>query len=348
MCELMGMSFNKPVRPALTFRGFRQRSNYNPDGWGIAFYPDEAVQVIKEPIKGNQSILSKFVRDYPLIESQQIIAHVRVTSCGAVTYKNTHPFHRECAGRDYVFAHNGTLNDFRRNLALAEFLPIGQTDSEHAFCHLLSAISQRQITVWNREEFDWLWQKFKTINQLGKFNCLMSDGQLLFCYHDQNCYNGLSLLERCSPFGAVRLLDEDYEIDLEESKDPEQRGYIIASHPLTNENWQRFRGGELKVFNNGSLIYSSRQEETREGGNLNALAIEVLRFIRNADHAVELAALVRGTSLSNNEVRPAVKQLLDKNYLQQHSRDAVNWDHLTARFFTCEAKRPEIDLLIKL
>jgi len=42
MCELLGMSFNLPVRPSISFRGFRHRGEENPDGWGIAFYPDEA------------------------------------------------------------------------------------------------------------------------------------------------------------------------------------------------------------------------------------------------------------------------------------------------------------------
>jgi len=50
MCELLAMSFNLPVRPNISFRGFRHRGESNPHGWGIAFYPDESAQIIKEPI----------------------------------------------------------------------------------------------------------------------------------------------------------------------------------------------------------------------------------------------------------------------------------------------------------
>ncbi|RSN77202.1 class II glutamine amidotransferase, partial [Candidatus Methanodesulfokora washburnensis] len=39
MCELLGMSFNLPVNPRISFRGFRLRGKYNRDGWGLAFYP---------------------------------------------------------------------------------------------------------------------------------------------------------------------------------------------------------------------------------------------------------------------------------------------------------------------
>ncbi len=37
MCELLGLSFNTPVRPNLSFKGFHIRGETNPDGWGIAF-----------------------------------------------------------------------------------------------------------------------------------------------------------------------------------------------------------------------------------------------------------------------------------------------------------------------
>ena len=36
MCELLGLAFNKPISPSLSFRGFRHRGERNPDGWGLA------------------------------------------------------------------------------------------------------------------------------------------------------------------------------------------------------------------------------------------------------------------------------------------------------------------------
>ena len=40
MCELLGMNFNGPVYCGFSFRGFTNRGNRNPDGWGIALYPE--------------------------------------------------------------------------------------------------------------------------------------------------------------------------------------------------------------------------------------------------------------------------------------------------------------------
>ncbi len=61
MCELLGMSFNKFVKPIISFTGFKQRGEHNPDGWGIAFYPDKSAQVFKEPITATSSPLAEFL-----------------------------------------------------------------------------------------------------------------------------------------------------------------------------------------------------------------------------------------------------------------------------------------------
>ena len=57
---------------------------------------------------------------------------------------NTHPFSRELSGRSWVFAHNGKLPGLKENsgFTLGRFQPIGETDSEHAFCYLLDQIVQ--------------------------------------------------------------------------------------------------------------------------------------------------------------------------------------------------------------
>lgn len=273
MCELLGMSFNKPVRPKISFKGFKKRGDRNPHGWGLAYYPDRSVQVFKEPIKAATSHLAEFIIEYPTLKSNIFIGHVRLSSVGSISHKNTHPFQRELDGKEYVFAHNGTLRflgDEVRSLSQSEILsrtlpslgrlkPIGETDSEYAFCHILHEIVRRKIQTWNSENFSILKWILQDVNKLGRFNCIFSDGEYLFCYHsriDNPTGRELHLLQRKSPFGSIKLLDDDWEVDLQEEKDPNQTGYIIATEPLTNEHWIPFKTGELKVFKNGEMIYS--------------------------------------------------------------------------------------------
>lgn len=259
MCELLGMSFNVPVRPSISFRGFRQKGKKNPHGWGLAFYPDKSAQVIKEPLRADESPLSRFLQKYAGIRSKIFIAHVRFASKGQPSYANTHPFQRELNGTEYVFAHNGTIDISR--MELGRFKPVGETDSEHVFCHLLDCIEKkRNNPVETGRFFDWLAEKLKEINKHGTFNCIFSDGEHLFCYCDKNRHNaGLSYVERKSPYGRIRLLDEDWEICLTEEKDPNQRGFIIATKKLTDEPWETFKPCELIVFKNGCMIYSNHR-----------------------------------------------------------------------------------------
>jgi len=86
-------------------------------------------------------------------------------------------------------------------------------------------------------------------------NLLFSEGKHLYCYRDQEGYNGLCMTERTTPFSGLSLQDEDWEIDLGEQKDPDQRGFVIATRPLTREKWNNLEPGCLIVLKDGRCIY---------------------------------------------------------------------------------------------
>ena len=69
--------------------------------------------------------------------------------------QNCHPFIRELWGQAWVFAHNGDLKDFNPPLQ-GDFLPIGETDSELAFCLLLQTLKNAfgYRTASNRPTLD--------------------------------------------------------------------------------------------------------------------------------------------------------------------------------------------------
>lgn len=255
MCELLGLNFNEKVSSTFSFRGFRNRGEYNPSGWGIAYYKNLNAQIIKEPISStNSTIAESFIRKNS-VKSKIFISHVRNASIGEKNFNNTHPFKRELNGKDYVFAHNGTIRYFNE-FELRKFYPDGETDSEHIFCYLMEKILAKNISVWNKADFDWLHEQLLEINSNGSLNCLMSDGEHLFCYRDKNGWRDLNYVFRKAPFDVVRLVDEDFEINLAEEKRPTQRGFIVATDPLTNESWKKILKGNLMVFKDGDIVYS--------------------------------------------------------------------------------------------
>ncbi len=245
------------MRPTFSFKKFFENGEDNPDGWGLAYYPDESAQVFKEPVPAIKSDFLEYLLNSKRLESRIFIAHMRKTSGSSVCFKNTHPFSRETSGRGYIFAHNGDLRNLN-SLSLGTLRPIGTTDSEYAFCHLLGLIEARGIKTWNKEAFSWLAEILKQVNDLGTFNCLFSDGTHLFCYSDKAGYKSLYYLRRVSPFAEPPDLEEREEASLEEYNDLNQFGYIIASTPLSSEKgWIRFNPGELVGFANGAIEFSS-------------------------------------------------------------------------------------------
>jgi glutamine amidotransferase len=143
MCELMALSFARPVSADFSIRAFALRGSENADGWGLAWYPDRSLALVKEPLQWGASAYTGFLESYPNLLSPLYIAHVRHgTTGGKPTHADTHPFARELGGRPYCFAHNGTLEGFER-LPLGRFHPVGSTDSEHTFCHLLDRVARR-------------------------------------------------------------------------------------------------------------------------------------------------------------------------------------------------------------
>src|SRR5208337_2115149 len=171
VCELLGICSSTKIRPGRYFKVLRQRGQErsegggNPDGWGIALYPDEkGVQLIKEHIPAASSKLSEFLSTYERLCSKIFVAHVRRASRGVVTYSNTHPFCRELRGREYAFCHNGTIRNIRR-FPFGRHRPVGKTDSEHLFCHILSFIEERGISVWTEENLFDLWRFLISINR---------------------------------------------------------------------------------------------------------------------------------------------------------------------------------------
>ncbi|NPA62820.1 MAG: class II glutamine amidotransferase [Methanococci archaeon] len=339
MCELLGICFNKKVNVELSLNSFKHRSEEHPNGWGIAFYPDEFVRLIKEPIKMNEALLAECVR-WTKIKSKIFIAHIRKASAGSESYVNTHPFVRKLEDKEIAFAHNGTLLGYE-DLGLDEFYPIGETDSEYVFCYLLSQIERRGIE-WNKEGFDEMLDILLDINYYGAFNCLFSDGEYLFAYKDYRGRRELHFLKRMPPYGKIRLEDEDYIINLGDVKNAREEGFIIATNPLTNENWKSFENGELIVFKNGEMIYSNKR--------LTDLELKILKILRESPHRVSLKKIIENLkSLSRNirydasVVRIGIRSLLNKEYIKQDNRDSVDWHNLEATFYTKPERREEID-----
>jgi predicted glutamine amidotransferase len=275
MCELMGMSFAKPVVANVSIQAFSKRSQENADGWGLAWYPDRSLALVKQPVRWSVQT-TQFLEQYPGLLSSIYVAHVRQRTTGSTpTHADTHPFARELNGREYCFAHNGTLTGAFWQRPLGRFRPIGGTDSEYVFCLLLAELESythvadevaevRHINVQQHDgklmsegRWRWLHQFLIHMNEYGRLNCILSDGERLLVYHDKNGWKSLT-------YRNV-FLQQDYEqtfgdatVAVNLQAQPVNHGVIVATNPLSIEGWERFLPGEMKVLCQGNIEFSAR------------------------------------------------------------------------------------------
>jgi predicted glutamine amidotransferase len=260
MCELMGLSFARPVSADFSIREFASRDRENADGWGLAWYPDQSVALVKEPLPWSKSKYTGFLETYRGLSSSIYIAHVRRKTTGGVpSHADTHPFVRELGGREYCFAHNGTLAGLSAAHLLGRYRPIGGTDSEYVFCHLLAETAERETRLDGESDWRWLHEKLQALNRLGKLNCILSDGRRLFCYHDAAGYKGLSMRQVQLVDGESRSFG-DSELKIELAGPEVNHGFAVATHPLSESGWVRFEPGELLVLEEGVAAFSSHRE----------------------------------------------------------------------------------------
>ncbi|MCD1597831.1 class II glutamine amidotransferase [Rheinheimera aquimaris] len=254
MCELLGMSANVPTDICFSFKGLKERGGRtgpHKDGWGVAFYENKGVCTFKDALPSYQSEIARLVSDYP-IKSCAVIAHVRQANRGRVALENTHPFSRELWGRYWTYAHNGQLSDYQQ-LPVDRFTPVGTTDSERAFCYLLSALDKRypDKPPSRKAAFKFIQRQCKTLQKLGVFNMLLTDGEYLLTY----CSTKLHWITRRAPFGMARLSDVDVDIDFSRETTPDDVVTIIATEPLTNnEQWHQMQSGESQLFRYGEAL----------------------------------------------------------------------------------------------
>jgi predicted glutamine amidotransferase len=251
MCQLLAMNCNVPTDIVFSFTGFAHRggrTDTHHDGWGIAFFEGSGVRHFVDHQAAIASPIAELIKHYP-IKSLNVIAHIRKATQGQVALENCHPFVREMWGRYWVFAHNGDLKGFDPVLD-GPYRPVGNTDSEQAFCFLLQQLRDRfgdtppAMPVLRAAIADLV----AIIARYGTFNMMLSDGTALFAH----CSTKLCYVIRQYPFDNACLADEDLSVDFSQVTTPNDRVAIIVTTPLTtNETWTEFAPGELKVFVDG-------------------------------------------------------------------------------------------------
>lgn len=271
MCELFAMSSGRATNVNFSFSEFSRRgasTARNPDGWGVAYFDGRDVRLVREPEPTDDSACVRFLMDNA-IDSSLVVSHVRRATQGHRSLPNTQPFARELGGRMHVFSHNGDLDGVGDAPLHGCHRPVGDTDSEYAFCLLLGQLAE----AWRKgggtppfdERFDIVCAFAERLRPLGPANFIYSDGDALFVHAHRRTQPGeksprppgVHVLERACQEATCPDLGPGLGID-----HPLQRVVLFASIPLTDEGWAPLEEGEVVAARAGRLIRSSTGRRT--------------------------------------------------------------------------------------
>lgn len=260
MCELFAFSSSNPTRARFSLDEFRLHGcakGPHCDGWGLAFYNGKYAQLYREEKPAAYSRLMNLLLTYENY-SKCVISHIRKATQGSISLQNTQPFSRENHGIRHVFSHNGDLKNFKNNCVFDKFEPIGDTDSEFAFCNLMDSV----YLLWDEstptlsQRIDLLSGIFSRWSRLGPANIIYSDGEYLFAFANRRTQlggnikpPGLYYLQRDEE--THRRLNNLVGIKLDGNA---QYITLFASVPLSKEPWCPFKENELVVCKDGKIL----------------------------------------------------------------------------------------------
>ncbi len=239
MCELFAMSANQPmdVDKYLTLLMPRGgKLGPHADGWGVAYYEGHASRVFKD---ANPAAESRYLRMLARsqLKSTVVIAHIRKANPSVVgrATANTHPFEREWNGYSWVFAHNGKLPGFEESGVLrhSRFQPMGNTDSELAFCYLMENLASRidyGEAVTPARVVEAISPAVGSLCRYGEFNFILGNGEYLFVHAHTHLHELVQ-----APAASGNL----------------QSTVLLATAPLTQDNWQALKPGSIRVYRDG-------------------------------------------------------------------------------------------------
>ena len=229
------------------------------DGWGIAFKEGRDFRLMKEAVPAFDSVCLRFIESHEF-RSEIVLSHLRLASVPrASSYTNTHPFARELYGAYHVFAHNGTIPEVLGDIRLMPTwnFPLGETDSERAFCALLDRLRSALAPddVFNlRKKVPIIQELATALARHGTANFLLSDSAYLYAHRSTNLF----YVERqCVParesFGSASL-----RVALIPAQSGSRHVSLIATQPLTaDETWLPLPLGEVVVFQHGLRVFET-------------------------------------------------------------------------------------------
>jgi transglutaminase-like putative cysteine protease/predicted glutamine amidotransferase len=230
--------------------------------WGFSWYPNDnlAAIIAKDPASKDSEVLTNALTDRTRFRSSTFMAKTKDHAKGD-SYHEVQPFSRSFAGRDWTFVHNGNLDKSKLEKLFNEkshFLePLGTTDSELAFCYLISKLADEGARKLSGLSNKKLQRWFKELDGFGGADIAISDGSTMACYHGTNAPQPL-YYSRLQPPEHPTYFESDFAwFDLSDPRDIYRTYFILSSRMFHMGYWFQMQPGQLFILKKGTLVWDS-------------------------------------------------------------------------------------------
>ena len=246
MCELLGITSERPYNANSILSVFYTHSRDNEDGWGLAVFHRKGVSMEKEPVKALNSayLRQRLSRE---VTSRNLFAHVRKATIGQMEYANCHPFiWDDDSGRTWTLVHNGTIFEPGGSGGYSA-MQEGTTDSEKFLIYIVER-SNELIRTRGEGYMDIPSNRFLMMEDIiaemsrgNKLNILLFDEEYMYVH--TNSLGTLHMAERDGVrFFATKPLYSEELTDIEWEQVPMYRllvykdgEHVWSGHPHSND-----------------------------------------------------------------------------------------------------------------
>ena len=236
MCELFALSCTDRDRGTKSLPVFEQRGSWCRDGWGIGWYHGPTAQVVKSGEDVNVS--ERFFETVDEAKSNVVVAHVRYSTGSSADTCNSHPFKIQALGRDWLFAHNGSVPQIVSQGYPSRVEPHSEIDSARLFTFLVDEMERYLEGSAIRGMYPAVVKASRRLIETfgGDVNYLLTDGVSLFIL---NHHTGrpVYFTKRDKPYGSAFVATTVCE--------------------LTDERWHTLPADRVLVVSNGELLVLS-------------------------------------------------------------------------------------------
>jgi transglutaminase-like putative cysteine protease/predicted glutamine amidotransferase len=270
LSELLAMSFDADAAPVVRFQdpeATRAPGEPRLYGWGMGWYPqsERGAAVTKDPSSAGGEALG----DSKRFRSTLFLCHLRGHDRPR-TQQDAQPFVRSYGGRQWIFAHDGDLDyGWAERLPLSDdpaFEPLGRTDSEYAFCWLLSQLYARRVRSLGGVDPEVLRGWLVSLNEHGSLNLILSDGDLLLVFRGRGGSRGVYCTRRVPPHSGTHLASPAVHVDLDDPADLNRTSIVFSSLPLSQNEWLPLEEQQMVLVRRGSVVWDSLPATVMPGG----------------------------------------------------------------------------------